>query len=99
MTDEKYSGPSLLGRLIFVLCHSAGEMSPSFILPASLIISWFQGGSHTRSTLASSTPGIAKIFNLASWAMAGPIPQPGAVKVILTSTWVSPSDELLTRQS
>jgi hypothetical protein len=42
------------------------QISPSFILPASLIMCWFHGGSHTNSTSASSTPGMVKILDLAS---------------------------------
>src|SRR6266576_2937541 len=50
---------------------------------------WFHGGSQTSWTSASSTPSIVKILLWASWAMAGPIPQPGAVNVIFTSTRVA----------
>src|SRR5258708_39378696 len=62
------------------------QISPSFIFPASLIMCWFQGGSQTNSTDASSTPEIDRILSLASWAMAGPIPHPRGVKGIFTST-------------
>src|SRR6202030_2689652 len=72
---------------------------PSFIRPASLIMFWFQGGSQTSRTSASSTPSIDKILLCASCAIAGPIPQPGAVSVIFTSTRVPPSSFLINRQS
>ena len=64
---------------------------PSFIRPASLIMFWFHGGSQTSWTSASSTPSIVRILLCASCAIAGPIPQPGAVSVIFTSTFVPPS--------
>src|SRR5437763_715491 len=64
-----------------------GYISPSFIFPASLIIAWFHGGSHTSSTSASLTPGTLSTFDFASAAMVGPMPQPGAVRVIFTSTF------------
>jgi hypothetical protein len=54
---------------------------PSFIRPASLIMFWFQGGSQTSWTSASSTPSIVRILLCASCAIAGPIPRPGAVSV------------------
>src|SRR5258708_11005937 len=54
------------------------QINPSFIFPASLIMCWFQGGSQTNSTDASSTPEIDRILSLASWAMAGPLPHPVA---------------------
>ena len=62
------------------------QISPSFIFPASLIIAWFHGGSHTSSTSASPTPGTPSTFDFASEAITGPMPQPGAVSVILMST-------------
>src|SRR5437763_15612437 len=76
-----------------------GYIIPSFIRPASLIMLWFHGGSHTSWTSASSTPSIDKILLWASCAIAGPIPQPGAVNVIFTSTLVPPSGALINRQS
>src|SRR4029077_11398472 len=75
------------------------QIIPSFIRPASLIMFWFHGGSQTNWTSASSTPSILRILLCASWAIAGPIPQPGAVKVIFTSTLVPPSGFLINRQS
>jgi hypothetical protein len=72
------------------------QISPSFIFPVSLIMCWFQGGSQTNSTDASSTPEIDRILSLASWAMAGPIPHPGAVKVIFTSTRVPVPGDFVT---
>ena len=59
---------------------------PSFIFPSSLIIDWFHGGSHVILTSASPTPGTRRILLLASSAIAGPIPHPGAVSVIATLT-------------
>lgn len=64
----------------------AAQTSPSFILPSSEIICWFHGGSQVMRTSASDTPGTRRIFDLASSAMAGPMPQPGAVSVMVTST-------------
>src|SRR5438477_9776711 len=72
---------------------------PSFIRPASLIMFWFHGGSQTSCTSASSTPSILRILLCASCAMAGPIPQPGAVNVIFTSTLVLPSSFFVSLQS
>src|SRR5437870_1463437 len=40
----------------------SAQIMPSFIRPASLIMFWFQGGSQTSWTSASSTPSIDKIF-------------------------------------
>jgi hypothetical protein len=64
----------------------ATQISPSFILPSSEIICWVHGGSQVMRTSASDTPGTRRIFDLASSAMAGPMPQPGAVSVMVTST-------------
>src|SRR2546430_4057838 len=75
------------------------QIMPSFIRPASLIMSWFHGGSQTSCTSASSMPSMLRILLCASCAIAGPIPQPGAVKVIFTSTRVPPSSFLINRQS
>jgi hypothetical protein len=63
------------------------QIRPSFILPSSLIIDWFHGGSQVIRTSARDTPGTRRILLLASSAMAGPMPQPGAVRVIATFTW------------
>ena len=60
-------GEKRLMRLVYDLtANDSVQISPSFILPASLIMCWFQGGSHTNSTSASSTPGMVKILDLAS---------------------------------
>lgn len=59
---------------------------PSRIFPSSEIMDWFHGGSHTRRTSAELTPGTSTILLRASSAMAGPMPQPGAVSVINTFT-------------
>ena len=64
----------------------APQISPSFILPSSLIIDWFQAGSQVMRTSAAATPGTSRILVLASSAIAGPMPQPGAVNVMATST-------------
>ena len=67
--------------------NRTGQISPSFIFPASEIIAWFHAGSHTSSTAASPTPGTLSIFARASAAIVGPMPQPGAVSVIFTFTF------------
>src|ERR1043166_744434 len=72
---------------------------PSFIRPASLIMFWFQGGSQTSWTSASSMPSIVRILLWASCAIAGPMPQPGAVRVIFTSTFTPPSGRFVSWQS
>src|SRR5258708_26794493 len=75
------------------------QISPSFIFPASLIMCWFQGGSQTNSTDASSTPEIDRILSLASWAMAGHTPHTRGVSVIFHSTEVPHFPDLLTAHS
>src|SRR5688500_15960479 len=84
-------------RLVFHLARS--YTIPSFIRPASLIMFWFHGGSQTSWTSASSTPSIVRILLCASCAIAGPIPQPGAVSVIFTSTFTPPSGRFVSWQS
>lgn len=49
-------------------------------------MSWVHTGSQTRSTVASSMLSMVMMRDCASAAMTGPIPQPGAVSVILTLT-------------
>ena len=49
-------------------------------------MSALQGGSQTSWTSADATPGSARIRPRASAAIAGPMPQPGAVSVIFTVT-------------
>ena len=51
------------------------------ILPSSLIIAWFHGGSRAQLHLRLADSGTPKTFCFASAAIAGPIPQPGAVSV------------------
>jgi len=68
-----------------------GYIIPISRRAASLIISRFQGGSQTRSTSTSSTPGIVSSFSRASSAIVIPMPQPGAVSVIRTSSRKPPS--------
>src|SRR5208282_4248283 len=80
--EDKRDAPVLERHELLV----EGHTRPSFILPSSLIIDWFHGGSHVIRTSASATPGTRRIFPLASSAIAGPIPQPGAVSVIATFT-------------
>jgi hypothetical protein len=63
---------------------------PSRRRPSAVIMLWCQGGSQTISTEASSTPGRVRIFCWASPAMVAPMPQPGAVRVILTKTFLVP---------
>ena len=53
-------------------------------------MSALQGGSQTSWTSADATPGSARIRPRASAAIAGPMPQPGAVSVIFTVTWTGP---------
>jgi signal transduction histidine kinase len=64
----------------------SGVHTPRIFLPSGLIISALQGGSQTSATSAETTPGTARMRARASAAMAGPIPQPGAVSVIFTVT-------------
>src|SRR5262249_49814257 len=59
---------------------------PSNARPSGDIFSGVQGGSHTTCTSASTTPGRSRSLFLASAAIDPPMPQPCAVKVILTST-------------
>ena len=59
---------------------------PSTFRPVSEIICGVHCGSHTMCTFADSTVGRVAIFERASSAMTGPMPQPGAVSVIFTST-------------
>ena len=61
------------------------QSSPSCNLAASVIMPWFQGGSQTSSTLASSIGSMEMSLFCTSWASTGPMPQPGAVRVIFTS--------------
>src|SRR5260370_10558230 len=75
------------------------QISPSFIFPASLIMCWFQGGSQTNSTDASSTPEIDRILSLASWAMACPNPNLRTVKDIFLFTRDSCSGVFLACES
>ncbi len=58
--------------------------SPRIFRPSAEIICGVHCGSQTMCTFADSTLGSAAIFWRASSAMVGPIPQPGAVKVIFT---------------
>src|SRR5216683_2539022 len=66
------------------------QSSPRRSRPSGEIICGVHGGSHTRSTLASATPGSESSFWRASIAIDAPIPQPCAVSVILTSTRLAP---------
>jgi len=50
----------------------SSQIIPSLMRPASLIMFWFQGGSQTSWTSASSMPSMDKILLWASCAMAGP---------------------------
>src|SRR5579859_4193856 len=60
-------------------------ISPNCSFAASVIMPWFQGGSQTSSTLASSIGSSESNLFCTSCASTGPMPQPGAVKVIFTS--------------
>src|SRR4030095_14328111 len=62
------------------------QTMPSRCFASSLIILGFHGGAQTRSTVASTTSSRANIRCLASAAIIVPMPQPGAVSVILTAT-------------
>jgi hypothetical protein len=66
-------------------CRVRNQMRPRTIFPSSEIIDWVQAGSQTRFTSAWLKPGTSKTFDFASSAMAGPMPHPGAVKVIAIS--------------
>src|SRR5581483_5093921 len=73
--------------------RSAGRAQtiPRRSLPSGEIICGVHGGSHTSSTSASATPGSPSSFCRASAAIAVPMPQPGAVSVMRTSTRFPPS--------
>lgn len=64
---------------------------PSVSSAASDIIERSQGGSNTMFTVASPTCGSASTLLQTSSAMASPMPQPGAVRVISISTRNCPS--------
>src|SRR5215469_9107763 len=64
---------------------SKGYISPNWSFAASVIMLWFQGGSQTSSTFASSMGSSASSLFCTSCASTGPMPQPGAVRVIFTS--------------
>src|SRR6185437_7328182 len=61
-------------------------ISPSCNFAASLSMLWFQGGSQTSSTETSSTDSRLSNLFCTSCCNTGPMPQPGAVKVIFTPT-------------
>src|SRR5260370_12875416 len=61
-------------------------IKPSCSLAASVIMPWFHCGSQTSSTLASSTGSRERSLFCTSCVRTGPMPQPGAVNVIFTST-------------
>src|SRR5438445_3192237 len=67
------------------------HIMPSCSFAASDIMLRSHTGSKTTSTSALFTPGIDSILDFTSWASTGPIPQPGAVSVIFTFTFVAPS--------
>src|ERR1043165_656832 len=67
------------------------QYSPSCSFAASDIMLRSHTGSKTTSTSALFTPGRVSIFVFTSCARTGPMPQPGAVRVILTFTFVPPS--------
>ena len=64
---------------------------PSLRFPSGVIISALQGGSQTTATSASVTPGSARDLLLRVGGDRGPMPQPGAVSVIFTSTRLRPA--------
>ena len=61
------------------------QSRPSCSFAASVIMLWFHGGSQTSSTFASSIGSSEINLFCTSCASTGPMPQPGAVRVILTS--------------
>src|ERR1700683_3394404 len=63
---------------------------------SSDIMLWFHGGSKTSSTLARVTVGTICTFSRTSCTRTSPMPQPGAVSVILISTVRVSSAFLLT---
>jgi hypothetical protein len=79
------------GALLVRLLSLCPQSMPSFSRASGAIICRFQGGSHTGLTLASEIPAIVINLLLASNAIEAPMPQPGAVSVILTSTLLVPS--------
>src|SRR6266850_3573138 len=84
------AGPiELILHFLLLLFWSGGfgnHNNPSCSLAASVIMPWFQGGSHTNSTATSSTASSPSNLLCTSCASTGPMPQPGAVSVIFTST-------------
>src|ERR1035438_6631085 len=59
-------------------------INPSCNFAASVNMLWFQGGSQTSSTDTSSTASRPSNLFCTSCCNTGPMPQPGAVKVIFT---------------
>ena len=57
---------------------------------------WFQGGSKVSDTRASRTVGIRWILSRTSSTRISPMPHPGAVRVIVTSTVRVPSSFCVT---
>ena len=57
---------------------------------------WFHGGSNTSSTSARLIVGMTSTLSFTSCTSTSPMPQPGAVSVILISTMRSPASSRLT---
>ena len=93
LSDLKSESPFGCPAIVY---RSALNLNVNYIIPrsnfaASLNMSRFHGGSQTRWTCASFTSGNASNLFSTSCCKTGPMPQPGAVKVIFTSTLCVPS--------
>ena len=82
-----------------VLPMDDGKYRVSVKSAASDIIERSHGGSNTRATVASPTRGKASTLSQTSSAMTSPMPQPGAVRVILIDTRNRPSSMGSTSQT
>jgi len=93
--DQRHTGIGLIALAALagalVLRRVAAPHKPRASAAASDIIERSQGGSNTTSTVASPTSGRASSLSQASSAMASPMPQPGAVSVMVTCTRKPPS--------
>lgn len=97
--DQRHTGIGLIalaalaGALVLrrVAVPVERSQSPRASAAASDIIERSQGGSNTTSTVASPTSGRASSLSQASSAMDSPMPQPGAVSVMVTCTRKPPS--------
>ena len=85
-------GPAQLDTDVAELERTTAEAAA---LEAEIERKLVRAGSQVMRTSALATPGTRRILPLASSAMAGPMPQPGAVSVILTSTRALPLDSFV----